>query len=265
MTAEDILARLDPFLQMGQASVYAAFAVFARVSAMVALLPGLGENALPARVKLGGALALGALIWPAVAPLADLVGATPAELGRTMVAEAVCGMVLGLSVRLMIFALQMAGSMAAQATSVAQMFGEGLTADPQPAYANLLAVAGIVLAFALGLPAYAAAALIESYQHLPFGVFPLGAEVADWGARRVAGAFSLALSLAAPFVLAAFVYNVALGAINKAMPQLMVAFVGAPAITAGALLLMFLATPVALRHWGDDLTDVMAAPLFARP
>jgi flagellar biosynthetic protein FliR len=174
-------------------------------------------------------------------------------------------MLLGLSIRLMIFALQMAGAMAAQSTSVAQMFGEGLTADPQPAYANLLAVAGIALAFALGLPAHAASALIESYQSLPFGTFPLSSDVADWGARRVAGAFATGLSLAAPFVLAAFVYNVALGAINKAMPQLMVAFVGAPAITMGALLLMFLATPVLLRIWGDDLTMVMIAPLDAMP
>ena len=49
----------------------------------------------------------------------------------------------------------------------------------------------------------------------------------------MAASFALALSLAAPFVIASLLYNVALGVINKAMPQLMVAFVGAPAITCG--------------------------------
>ena len=70
------------------------------------------------------------------------------------------------------------------------------------------------------------------------------ADVAAWGTARVAQAFALGFSLAAPFVIAGFAYNLALGAINRAMPQLMVAFIGAPAITAGGLLILMLAAPV---------------------
>ncbi len=261
----DPLIPLAPFLQLAQGSLYAAFAVFARVGAAVALLPGFGEIGLPLRVKLGAAVVFTMIVWPVVAPLAVLGAASPAEIGLVIAAEAVAGLILGLSIRLMIFALQIAGTVAAQSTSIAQMFGEGLTADPQPAYANVLAVSGVVLAFALGLPAYAAAALIGSYDAIPFGVFPLGEAVADWGVRRVAGAFATAVALAAPFVVAAFVYNVALGAINRAMPQLAVAFVGAPAITAGSILLMALATPLILRVWGTSLTQVMADPFGAFP
>ena len=55
-----------------------------------------------------------------------------------------------------------------------------------------------------------------------------GQDVAEWGVARVGAAFALALGLAAPFVIAAVLYNLALGVINKAMPQLMVALVGAP-------------------------------------
>jgi flagellar biosynthetic protein FliR len=45
----------------------------------------------------------------------------------------------------------------------------------------------------------------------------------------------------------------------------MVAFVGAPAITAGALLLMALATPTALRAWARGFEAVMADPFGAIP
>ena len=262
MTALDALA---PFFDMARTAVWAAIAVFARVGAAVALLPGFGETVLPARVKLAAALAFAAIIWPAVAPLAEIGRDDLAGFGLVVAAEAVAGLIIGLSVRLLIFALQMAGSMAAQSTSIAQMFGEGLLADPQPAYANLLAVAGIALAFALGLPVHAAAALIGSYDVLPFGTLPFGSDLADWGARRVAGAFGTALSLSLPFVLMAFAYNVALGAINRAMPQLMVAFVGAPAITGGALLLMGLATPFMLTVWGRALLRVLDAPFALGP
>ncbi|MEM8755542.1 MAG: flagellar biosynthetic protein FliR, partial [Pseudomonadota bacterium] len=162
------------------------------------------------------------------------------------------------------FALQLAGSMAAQATSVAQIFGAGATPDPLPAIGNVLTLAGIALALAAGLHIKAVAAIMTSYEVLPFGVFPVAGDLGQWGLARAASAFALAFSLAAPFVVAALVYNVALGAINRAMPQLMVAFVGAPAITAGAVFLLFAAGPVALQHWAGRLDVALAAP-FATP
>lgn len=259
------LEQLAPFAEMGRGAVLTLACVFARVGAAVALLPGFGETALPARVKLGAAVAFAVIVWPAVAPLTRPVDDMGAGFALTLGAEAAVGLTLGLSVRLMILALQTAGAIAAQSTSIAQIMGEGLTADPLPAYANVLAVGGIALAFALGLPAYAAAALIGSYETFPFGVFPVAGDLAEWGVMRVAGAFATALGIASPFLAAAFAYNVALGAINRAMPSLMVAFVGAPAITGGALLLMALATPLALNVWGGRLTLVMADPFGATP
>ena len=63
-----------------------------------------------------------------------------------------------------------------------------------------------------------------------------------------------------PFVIAALIYNVALGVINRAMPQLMVAFVGAPALTLGGLLLLYLSAPVMLSVWIDAFGALMEAP-----
>jgi flagellar biosynthetic protein FliR len=77
----------------------------------------------------------------------------------------------------------------------------------------------------------------------------------------VARAFALAFSLAAPFVVASFLYNLALGAINRAMPQLMVAFVGAPVITAGGLVLLALALPALLGVWLAAFDEFLARPM----
>ena len=77
--------------------------------------------------------------------------------------------------------------------------------------------------------------------------------MSGWGLARIAEAFSLAFLLAAPFVIASFIYNLALGVINRAMPQLMVAFVGAPAITWGGLALLLVTAPVLLGVWVDRL------------
>ena len=188
-----------------------------------------------------------------------------AQVGVAFACETVAGVLIGLSVRLLLLALQIAGSIAGQATAISQMFGESLTAEMMPAFANLLMLAGVVLAFALGLPVYAAAALIGSYEVIPFGALPAAADLTDWGVGRIADAFSIAAALSAPFVVLSFAYNIALGAINRAMPTLMVAMVGAPAITAGALLLMMAAAPAMMTVWADTMVRVMADPLTAQP
>jgi flagellar biosynthetic protein FliR len=130
-----------------------------------------------------------------------------------------------------------------------------------PAIGNILMLAGITLAVAAGLHVKAAVAVARSYEVLPMGLPVPAADVAAWGTARVAQAFALGFSLAAPFVIAAFAYNLALGAINRAMPQLMVAFVGAPAIIAAGLLILMLAAPVILQFWSGRLDLTLADPL----
>ncbi len=73
----------------------------------------------------------------------------------------------------------------------------------------------------------------------------------------------MAFTLAAPFILAALLYNLALGAINRAMPSLMVTFIGAPALTLGGLVLLALATPFLLQIWRDMVSLRLLNPFGA--
>ena len=115
----------------------------------------------------------------------------------------------------------------------------------------------------MGLHVKAVLAMWQSYEVLPFGVFPVAGDLADWGVARAAAAFRLAFVLAAPFLAAGLIYNLALGAINRAMPQLMVALVGAPAITGAAILILAIAAPVMLIHWAEVLDRTLANPFGA--
>ena len=56
-----------------------------------------------------------------------------------------------------------------------------------------------------------------------------------------------------------------LGVINRAMPALMVSFVGAPALTAAGLALMAVMAPLALSVWSQALQTFLAAPFQAVP
>lgn len=243
---------------LGGQTLVAGFVVFLRIGAAMALLPAFGERSVPARVRLVLALAFTAVVTPAV--LADVapVAASGAMIGAALITETLSGFALGLVLRLFVMALEMAGTMAAQSTSLAQLFGAG--GEPMPAISHLLVAAGLALAVMAGLHVRVAEMLILSYDLLPAGQLPDAGLIRGWGLGNIARAFALAFSLAAPFVIAALVYNVALGVINRAMPQLMVAFVGAPALTAGSLLLLAVAAPLGLMIWSDALDRFLVDP-----
>ena len=237
-------------LAMLSAGLWQAITVFIRVSALVSVLPAFGERTVPMRVKLAVAIAFTLIILPAV-PVSTLAQ-TPQTLARLAMTEAVVGLSLGIGIRFFVLALQTAGSIAAQSTSLSQILG-GAAAEPIPAMGYVLVIGGLALAVMTGLHVQAAELLIRSYHLFPMGVFPFASDLSHWGVERVSSAFALAFMLAAPFVITSVLYNLTLGVINRAMPQLMVAFVGAPVITLGGIFILFLCAPIMLSVWSDAL------------
>lgn len=253
--AADIVALLEGSLWLG-------FLVFLRVAATVSLLPAFGESSVPIRIKLVLSLAFTAIVAPAIDVAVPVQ--TVGTLALLVLTETVSGVLIGLGLRLFILALQTAGSIAAQSTSLSQILG-GAAIEPLPAMGYILTVGALALAALSGLHIKAAQLMILSYDLLPIGLFAGGSDVARWGIAQISRAFSLAFVLAAPFVLMSVIYNLTLGVINKAMPQLMVAFVGAPVITLGGLFILFLAAPIMLSVWLSALDRFMVAPFQALP
>jgi flagellar biosynthesis protein FliR len=251
----ELYGQLAEVTGIGQAWLWTAALVFLRVGAALFLMPAFGDQAVPQRVRLILALAFTAVVAPAVSDsLADVAGTL-----RPAAIEVLVGLAIGIGMRLFIFALQVAASIIAQVSSLSQLFG-GSTPDPQPAIGNLLTMASLALAVLAGLHVKAASLLILSYHVLPAGRFPAAADMANWGLLQIVHSFSLAFALAAPFVIGSVIYNVALGIINKAMPQLSVTLVGAPALTAATLLLMVVAVPLMLAVWLGRFDGFLAHP-----
>lgn len=256
-----VIAELSALLGLAQSLAWAAALAFVRIGAMVALMPGLGDPAVPQRIKLALVVAFTLVVAPV---LAERIGpeATPALL--SLGGEAVAGLLLGVGMRLFVLCLQTAAAIIAQATTLSQLFS-GVAPEPQPAMGHLLVIAGIALAMTVGLHVRAAELLILSYDLLPAGGALSASDAADWGLTLIGRTFALAFSLAAPFVIASLIYNLALGAINRAMPALMVSMVGAPALTLGALALLAISTPILLAAWLDAFSAHMAHPFAVIP
>jgi flagellar biosynthetic protein FliR len=256
----DLLAQLTSLTGLGEEWFRTAVLVFLRVGAALSLMPAFGDQVVPQRVRLVLAVAFTAIVGPAVAPEVSMTTGTlqPAAV------EVLVGLAIGIGMRMFIMALQMTASIIAQVSSLSQLFG-GATPEPQPAIGNLLAMASMALAVMAGLHVKAASLLIMSYRILPAGHFPAAADMADWGLLQIARMLTLAFSLAAPFVIGSVIYNVALGIINKAMPQLPVSLVGAPFLTSATLFLMAVAVPLMLGVWLGSFDAFLGNPFRAGP
>jgi flagellar biosynthetic protein FliR len=214
--------------------------VFARIGTMLMLLPGLGELAISARIRLTIALMLAAVMFPLhrAAYHVDLnsLSSTLVLLGE----ELLIGAVLGIAARLALSALQLTGSI------IAQQLGLGFVSTIDPTQAqqgeilgNFLAMLGIVLIFSTDLHYLVIGALDDSYNLFAPGEVPISGDMAAFASHTVAGSFKIGVQLAAPFLVFGILFNVGLGVLSRLMPQMQVFFVGVPlSILAGFLILI---------------------------
>jgi flagellar biosynthesis protein FliR len=240
-------------------AVAAAFLlVFARVGTMVMLLPGLGEMNVPARSRLAMALGLAAVLLPLhrEASQMDLrsFGPVLAMLGDEMF----IGAMLGLTARLTISSLQVAGAV------IAQQLGLGFVTEIDPTQGqqnvvvgNFLSLLGITLIFATDLHHLVIAALDDSYTLFLPGEVPLTGDMAALMTRTVAGAFRVGIQLSAPFIVFGLLFNLGLGLLSRLMPQMQVFFVGVPLSIILGLMILSLALAAMMGTYLDSIDGVL--------
>jgi flagellar biosynthesis protein FliR len=215
--------------------------VFARIGAMVMLLPGLGETNIPVRIKLAIALLLTLIILPLHRAAYHVDMDTLAPLLVLMIHEILIGVVLGATARVTLGALQVAGSV------IAQQMGLGFVTAVDPTQGqqglligNFLTLLGLALLFATDSHHLVIAALDESYAVFSPGEMMPSGDVAALATRAFASAFRIGMQLSAPFLVFGLVFNIGLGVLARLMPQMQVYFVAVPlAILAGFLIFGF--------------------------
>lgn len=231
---------------------FQAVLAFARLGAAVMVLPGLGEEEVPAAIRIGLGLALVLVLLPGIAPGLPAAPDSAAGSVRLIVLEVLVGLWLGGLARLVVMAMAVAGQMIALLLGLAQ----AMVPDPAlgglgTAPGRLLSLAAVVVVLSTGLYAIPLRALADSYALLPPGApFPAGAG-AEAFAAAAGESLALSLRLAAPFVVAAIVMNVALGLLARIAPQVQVYFVAIPGQVLLGLALLAAVMPALLGAFGE--------------
>jgi flagellar biosynthetic protein FliR len=194
----------------------------------------------PVRVRLTIALVLTAILLPLHRAAYPIELSLPGPVLALLFQELLIGAVLGLTARLTVSALTVAGSI------VAQQLGLGFVTAVDPTQGqqgvilgNFLSVLGVTLIFAMDLHHLVIAALNDSYSLFKPGEAPVFGDIAALFTTTVASAFRVGVQLSAPFIVFGLLFNLGLGVLSRLMPQMQVFFVGLPlSILVGFLILI---------------------------
>jgi len=165
--------------------------------------------------------------------------------------EFLIGLFFGFIARILMGALQTAGTLIAYMSSMANALIQDPIAEQQSStVASFLLIMATVLIFTADMHHVMLRAIGDSYTLMePGASLPMGDMVNIIG-RRVADSFALGLRLSAPFVIVGLTYYIGLGLLGRLMPQLQVFFFGLPvqiglqiwvlSITISGIMLVFL-------------------------
>ncbi len=207
--------------------------LFARVGAMLMLLPGFSDDAVPGRIRLlialGMAAGLVGLLGDHARAAIDAGLTGSATLAHMLLVELMTGLMLGGVIRLMFLAITIAGALISLQVGLTSALVNDPSAGGQvPILARFISIAALLLCFVMGVHHLWIGALVRSY-----GVFPVGemAPASDFAALALSattGAMALGLSLAAPLMIYGIIFNTALGLAARLAPQLQIFFIGQP-------------------------------------
>ncbi|SEI78578.1 flagellar biosynthetic protein FliR [Sphingomonas sp. OV641] len=203
--------------------------IFARVGAVLMLLPVFSEDSIPPRIRLMMAFGMAAGLWGLLSPHTLPVAQGEAELPGIIFGELLVGLGLGAIVRIMFLAAAMAGSI----ISLQIGLTSAIVFDPSqggqaPLLSRFVSVAAAVICMAMAVHHLWIASIVQSYQQFPVGALPPAPDFAALAVTVTTRSMALGLSLAAPLIVYGIVFNVALGMSARLAPAIQVFFIAQP-------------------------------------
>ncbi len=198
-----------------------------RPGMLLTTAPAFGTGFAPAPVRLGLLLIIGLTLMPMVAiPAIGGVGSLTLIAAR----ETVIGLALGLSVRVLLAGVELAGYLAGFQLG----FSYAALVDPMSGARNNIMSAfygmfALMIFLLVDGHHQMLRALAASYDALPLGMGGVSDSLPLLVARSLGFVFILGAQLAAPVVLVLLVVELALGVMARAVPALNLMVVGAPA------------------------------------
>ncbi len=222
-------------------NIFQFLLVFARLSVVFLMLPGISAVYVPMRIRLILAVLVTVVVLPIVAPgLPAAPPESPAELVWMIVCESLIGGFMGALIQIIMAALELAAFMISNAIGLTNaLIDDPVTEEQTSIVTGFLSLIAVALIFITGVHHFILQAMVDSYSLLRPAQPLFTGDMLQLGARLLDQAFAMGLRLAAPFIVYEMVFQVSAGVLARLSPQLNVFFVMIPGkILAGVAVLM---------------------------
>ena len=218
---------MEPYATADQ--VWQGAMIFARIGAVLLMLPGVGESYVPPRIRLSLALVVSLALWPVVSGNLPALPETLGGMAGWIIREVLVGLAIGAMLRIFLTALATAGEIVALQTTLAfAQTANPTQASPGSTISAFLMLLGTTLVFATNTHHLFIAGLVGSYELIAPARPLVTGDFATLAVRTLADAFALGVQLAAPVLVFAIIFNLASGLIGRVMPAFQVYFAAAP-------------------------------------
>lgn len=264
----DVSSQIDAvFAQLGfQTSlsmvIFTGALIAARIVPLIVFSPFLGGESIPNEVKIGLGVLLSVVLYPAVAERVSLTPTAAIPFIVTFAKEVFIGIALAFIVSLVFDAARIAGSLvdtmagAQMAQVMVPMLGQQSTI-----YGTFKFMLAVTLFLTINGHHWVINALGDSLVLLPVDQFPAFSR-GMWGffdllIRTFGDLIQIGIALAAPGMIAAFVTDIAMGAINRVAPQVQVFFMAMSIKPMAAALVTGVAILQILQRMGTEFEHML--------
>lgn len=225
--------------------------VFMRTGMALMIMPGIGDSFVSPQIRLHFALAFAFVLTPLLSPQLPPLPSHAPDLIMLLMSEAFIGLFIGTVMRIMITALDTAGT----AIAIQSGFANAMVFNPSSATQGslmgaLYSVMGVTLLLVTNMHHYMLASIVDSYTLFPaLAQAPDMLPIMEVVTRTVSAAFRIGIQLAMPFLLVGLVVQLAFGLLGRLMPQVQIFFLAMPLQILLALVLLTMVLSAGMLYW----------------
>ncbi len=232
---------LDEFLAI---NTFHFLLIFARLSVIFYLMPGISAGYVPARIRLLLALFVTLIILPLVKDTLPGEPAGAAELVWLITAEVLIGGFFAAITQVIMGSLMLAGEVISTSTGLTNAFVDDLVSEEQTAIViGLMNIVAVVLMFTTGLHQLMLGTIVDSYSLMRPGDPLMTEDMLSIISTMFNQAFYMGLKLASPFLVFELLFQFANGVLSRLSPQLNVFFVALPAQNLIGMAILMISLP----------------------
>jgi len=244
-------------------NIFAFILIFTRIGTVISLMPGIGDSFVPLNVRLFFALSISFILTPVLMPYIPVIPKETMPFMMLIISESCIGLFIGLVMKLMLSALNVAGSTASIESSLANatLFDPASNAQGTILEA-IYSLTGLTLIMVSDFHHYMITSAVYSYN-----LFPIDKGLPEIGSMTeviiniVNTLFRVGIQIAMPFVVVITLLNIGLGLLGRLMPQMQIFFIAIP-VQLSLSFIVFIATiSLGVMYWLSEYEAVITKTL----